>query len=142
MLVLLSPAKKLDFDSTVRTTLYSQPQFIDEAAALVEVLKQYSEADLAALMKLSPALAKLNVERFQTWVPRFDLSNSRQAFLAFAGDVYDKLEAGTLSDEALEWAQQRVVMLSGLYGILRPLDLMQRSEEHTSELQSRGHLVC
>src|SRR5690625_7103155 len=92
MLVLLSPAKKLDFDSTIRTTLHSQPQFIDAAATLVKVLQPYSEEDLAALMKLSPTLAALNVERFQNWEPRFDLTNSRQAFLAFAGDVYDKLD--------------------------------------------------
>ncbi len=125
MLLVLSPAKKLDYDSPVRTTLHTQPQFVPQAAELIKVLKKKSVADIAGLMKLSEALARLNVERYAAWKPRFDLSNARQAILAFNGDVYEGLAASTLSDARLNWAQEHVALLSGLYGVLRPLDLMQ-----------------
>lgn len=125
MLLLLSPAKKLDYDSPVRTTLHTQPQFVEQAKELIAVLKKKSEADIASLMKLSDALASLNVERYQSWQPTFTLENSRQAILAFNGDVYEGLQAQTLSDKQLQWAQEHVGILSGLYGVLRPLDLMQ-----------------
>ncbi|HLS16589.1 MAG TPA: peroxide stress protein YaaA [Paenalcaligenes sp.] len=125
MLFLLSPAKKLDYESTVRTTLKSQPLFVPQAEELVDILKKYSQDDIAQLMKLSDNLAELNVQRFQEWVPEFTLDNARQAVLAFNGDVYEGLDAPSLSDEQLEWAQQHLIILSGLYGALRPLDLMQ-----------------
>lgn len=125
MLLLLSPAKKLDYDSPVRTTLHTQPQFVEQAKELIAVLKKKSEAEIASLMKLSDALASLNVERYQSWQPTFTLENSRQAILAFNGDVYEGLQAQTLSDKQLQWAQEHVGILSGLYGVLRPLDLMQ-----------------
>lgn len=125
MLLLLSPAKKLDYDTPVRTTLQSQPLFVEQAAALIEVLREKSPDEVAALMKLSAALAELNVERYAEWQPEFDTTNARQAILAFNGDVYEGLRASELSDKALEWAQEHVVMLSGLYGALRPLDLMR-----------------
>jgi|SRR5690625_2933491 len=125
MLFLLSPAKKLDYESPVRTTLKSQPLFVPQAEQLIDVLKDFSQDEVAELMKLSDNLAELNTQRFQDWVPEFNLDNARQAALAFAGDVYEGLDAPTLSDEQLQWAQEHVVILSGLYGALRPLDLMQ-----------------
>ncbi|NLC36014.1 MAG: peroxide stress protein YaaA [Alcaligenaceae bacterium] len=125
MLLLLSPAKKLDYDTPVRTTLHTQPLFVEEAAELIEVLREKSVADIASLMSLSDALAELNAARYAEWEPVFDTQNARQAALAFNGDVYEGLQAPELSDEALQWAQERVLMLSGLYGVLRPLDLMR-----------------
>ncbi len=125
MLALLSPAKKLDYDSPVRTTLHTQPLFIEEAQGLIDILKPQSVQQVADLMKLSDKLAQLNVDRYQDWSPKFDLDNARQAILAFNGDVYDGLDATSLSDTQLQWAQDHVAILSGLYGILRPLDLMQ-----------------
>lgn len=125
MLILLSPAKKLDYDSVVRTTLRTQPQFVPQAQELIKVLRKQSPSQIAALMKLSEPLAKLNTERYAAWVPEFNQTNSRQAILAFNGDVYAGLDASSLSDQQLQWAQKHVVILSGLYGVLRPLDLMQ-----------------
>lgn len=140
MLLLLSPAKKLDFDSPVRTRLHTQPMFVDEAAELISVLRGNSAADIAELMKLSDALAELNVARYAEWRPTFDTQTARQAILAFNGDVYEGLRAPELSDEALEWAQEHIVMLSGLYGALRPLDLMRpyRLEMGTRLPNARG----
>lgn len=125
MLFLLSPAKKLDYDSPVRTTLYTQPQMIEQAQTLIDVLRQQAPAEIQALMKLSQALTDLNVRRYQDWSPIFTLDNARQAVLAFNGDVYEGLKAAELSDEQLNWTQEHALILSGLYGILRPLDLMQ-----------------
>lgn len=125
MLLLLSPAKKLDYDSPVRTTLHTQPLFVDQAGELISILSEKSASQIASLMKLSDALATLNVERYRAWMPKFDRVNSRQAVLAFNGDVYEGLQATSLSDDQLQWAQDHVAILSGLYGILRPLDLMQ-----------------
>lgn len=139
MLFLLSPAKKLDYDSALPSTLHTQPLFVKEAEKLIGVLKKKSVAEVAALMDLSPALSKLNAERYAAWQPVFDASNSRQAVLAFNGDVYEGLEAATLSEAQLKWSQDHVAILSGLYGVLRPLDLMQpyRLEMGTS-LQNPG----
>ena len=125
MLLLLSPAKKLDYDSPVRSTLHTQPLFTEQSAELIQVLKKKSASEIAGLMKLSDTLAKLNVERYAAWKPEFNQTNSRQAVLAFNGDVYEGLDAPALSDAQLEWAQEHVALLSGLYGVLRPLDLMQ-----------------
>lgn len=125
MLVLLSPAKKLDYDSPVRITKYTQPLFVEQAQGLINVLKQKSASEIAGLMSLSDNLASLNVERYAAWTPKFTQTNSRQAVLAFNGDVYEGLEAPTLNEGQLDWAQQHVAILSGLYGVLRPLDLMQ-----------------
>lgn len=125
MLVLLSPAKKLDYDSPVRTALHTQPLFVDQASDLIKVLKRKSASEIACLMGLSDALAQLNAQRYAAWIPRFDQTNARQALLAFNGDVYAGLDAPALSDAKLKWAQDHVVLLSGLYGALRPLDLMQ-----------------
>jgi len=140
MLYLLSPAKKLDYDTPVRVSTHTQPLFVEEAAALIAVLKGKSAQDIAALMSLSPALAELNVERYQSWTSTFTQNNARQAVLAFNGDVYEGLQAASLSSGDLDWAQAHVGILSGLYGVLRPLDLMQpyRLEMGTRLANPRG----
>jgi len=125
MLMLLSPAKTLDYDTPVRTALTSQPQFTDQSAGLIRVLRKLSAIDVAKLMRISPTLAELNVRRYAEWRPDCDTSNARQAVLAFNGDVYEGLQAATLSDAQLQWAQEHLAILSGLYGVLRPLDLMR-----------------
>ncbi|HET6786953.1 MAG TPA: peroxide stress protein YaaA, partial [Aquabacterium sp.] len=125
MLILLSPAKSLDYESPPVTDRHTLPQFIDESAALIEVLRPYSPAQIASLMDLSDALSQLNVARYAAWSPRFTAANSKQAVLAFNGDVYEGLQAATLKPAQLDWAQEHVAILSGLYGILRPLDWMQ-----------------
>lgn len=125
MLFLLSPAKRLDYESTVRTTLYSQPLMVPQAQELIKVLRNQSATEIQQLMKLSAELTQLNTERYAQWQPDFNLDNARQAVLAFNGDVYEGLQAHQLSDPQLEWLQQHALILSGLYGVLRPLDLMQ-----------------
>ncbi len=141
MLFLLSPAKKLNYDSPLAADYeFEQPLFVAQATELIEVLKTKSEQEIADLMKLSDSLASLNVERYQAWEPSFDQSNSRQAILAFNGDVYEGLEASTLNQKQLAWTNQHVVILSGLYGVLRPLDLMRpyRLEMGTRLATSKG----
>lgn len=125
MLFLLSPAKKLDYDSALPALPHTQPRFVPQSTELIQVLRQLSADDIAALMSLSPALAQLNHERYAQWEPRFTEADSRQAILAFNGDVYEGLDARTLAPKDLEWAQQHLAILSGLYGVLRPLDLMR-----------------
>ncbi|MCW8174705.1 peroxide stress protein YaaA [Verminephrobacter aporrectodeae] len=126
MLFLLSPAKALDYDTPLPAGLaHSTPRFLAQSAALIEVLRSKSAQDLADLMHLSDKLAALNVARYRAWTPRFTSANSRQALLAFNGDVYAGLQARTLSAADLDWAQEHVLVLSGLYGVLRPLDRMQ-----------------
>ena len=128
MLYLLSPAKSLDFatpvtpDVAARATL---PQFLPRSAELISVLKKKSPADIAALMDLSAPLAQLNATRYRAWKKHFTPENSKPALLAFSGDVYIGLEPYTLAAEDLDWAQSHLLILSGLYGVLRPLDLMQ-----------------
>ena len=125
MLLLLSPAKKLDYDSPLGTNLHTEPLFVDEAKGLIDVLRQKSKSDVAKLMSLSESLAELNVQRYEQWTPTFTQQNARPAVLAFNGDVYEGLDAASLSEAQLKWAQDHVAILSGLYGVLRPLDLMQ-----------------
>jgi cytoplasmic iron level regulating protein YaaA (DUF328/UPF0246 family) len=128
MLTLLSPAKRLDFESPVDPALSeaaTRPAFAADAVALIEVLRTKSRTQVAGLMHLSDALAELNVERYAAWRPRSTARNSRPAVTAFAGDVYVGLDATTLSVADLRWAQQHLVILSGLYGALRPLDRLQ-----------------
>ncbi|MDQ2150420.1 peroxide stress protein YaaA [Alcaligenaceae bacterium A4P071] len=125
MLLLLSPAKKLDYDSPLHIKKHTQPLFVEQAEQLIDVLKTKSAKDIAKLMDLSEALSELNAQRYAEWTPTFTPENARQAVLAFNGDVYEGLEAPSLSAKQLDWAQQHVAILSGLYGVLRPLDLMQ-----------------
>ena len=126
MLFLLSPAKSLDYDSAVPADLpHTLPQFRKQALELIEVLREKSPQQVASLMGISDKLAALNVGRYEAFSPRFTARNSRQAALAFNGDVYEGLQAQSLPPEALGWAQEHLVILSGLYGVLRPLDLLQ-----------------
>ncbi|MCB1955607.1 MAG: peroxide stress protein YaaA [Rhodocyclaceae bacterium] len=125
MLIVLSPAKALDFDTPPHVDTRSQPDFLDEAEALVHVMREKSPQEVAGLMKLSDPLASLNVARYQGWKRPFTKRNAKQAVLAFDGDVYGGLDAKRLDDQDLAWAQSHVRILSGLYGVLRPLDLMQ-----------------
>lgn len=122
---LLSPAKSLDYDTPAGELPHSQPLFTRQSAELIELLRQYSPQQLAELMSLSDKLAALNVARYEAWSPKFTARNSRQAVLAFNGDVYEGLDARSLQLRDLEWAQDHVCILSGLYGVLRPLDRMQ-----------------
>ncbi len=125
MLFLLSPAKSLDYDTPLGDLPHTQPLFIQQSAELIQLLRTYSPQQIAELMDLSDQLAGLNVARYQAWSPKFTAKNSRQAVLAFNGDVYDGLDAKSLKAEDLAWAQAHVCILSGLYGVLRPLDWMQ-----------------
>ena len=125
MIILLSPAKSLDYDTPASTAKHTLPQFVNESAALIDVLRPYTPAQIASLMDLSDALSSLNVARYAAWSSTFSADNSKQAVLAFNGDVYEGLDANTLSVADLDWAQDHLGILSGLYGVLRPLDWMQ-----------------
>jgi len=125
MLMLISPAKTLDFESPVRAVTTAPPMFLDASTRLVEALRHRSATDLAALMKISPALGQLNAQRFADWHTPFTTDNARPAVFAFRGDVYQGLDADTLKTRDLQWAQRHLRILSGLYGLLRPLDLIQ-----------------
>lgn len=143
MLFLLSPAKTLDYDTATPPeieAMATRPAFVDEAAALIDVLRTKAPTEVAELMSLSDALAALNVARYGAWRRTFTARNSKPAALAFAGDVYGGLDANTLSADDLAWAQQHVVILSGLYGALRPLDRLQayRLEMGTRLATGRG----
>lgn len=140
MLIVISPAKTLDFETASSTENYTQPRFLPQSQQLINELKVLSTTDIASLMKLSDKLAALNMARFQTWLKPFNLDNAKQALLAFKGDVYTGLDADTLDEVGLEFAQQHLRILSGLYGVLRPLDLMQayRLEMGTKFANKKG----
>ena len=140
MIFVLSPAKALDYDTPPTTQRHSDPDYLDDAQELIDLLKQRTPAEIAALMKLSDPLATLNAARYESWSRPFSRDNAKQAVLAFNGDVYEGLQATTLDETALDWAQQHVRILSGLYGLLRPLDLMQayRLEMGTRLDNARG----
>jgi len=125
MKILISPAKSLDYKSAVPTKAYSQPVFLSEAAALNASLKEKSPAELQKLMHISEKLATLNWERNQAFTTPFSPENARPAVFAFNGDVYSGLDAYSLDEKGLKIAQQNLRILSGLYGVLKPLDLMQ-----------------
>ena len=125
MLFLLSPAKALDYETPPVTPTHTQPLFVPQAQELIAVLREQSPQQIAELMDLSDQLAGLNVARYQAWTPEFTTANAKQAVLAFNGDVYEGLDAKSLGEAELGWLQDHVCILSGLYGVLRPLDLMQ-----------------
>lgn len=125
MLYVVSPAKNLDYDTPAHTDTYSQPELVEQAAELAQVCRKLTPADLGGLMSISDKLAGLNAARFEQWVPEFNLENSKQAVLAFNGDVYAGMEAQSFSEPELDYAQTHLRILSGLYGLLKPLDLMQ-----------------
>ncbi|MDB5952626.1 MAG: peroxide stress protein YaaA [Massilia sp.] len=132
MLIVLSPAKSLDFDTRPTTKLTTTPDHLERASALIDVLRRYSPGELAELMDLSDPLAALNVARYATWST--DPEDARQAIMAFNGDVYHGFDARSLKPKALGYAQRHVRILSGLYGVLRPFDLIH---PHRLEMGSR-----
>jgi cytoplasmic iron level regulating protein YaaA (DUF328/UPF0246 family) len=140
MIFVLSPAKTLDYTSPLPSLKPTVPHFMERSAELIEVLQQYSPADIGQMMAISDSLAHLNVARYASWSPRATTGNARPAIFAFNGDVYEGLGAGTLDAKALDYAQRHVRILSGLYGLLRPLDLMQpyRLEMGTRLATPRG----
>lgn len=143
MLMVLSPAKSLDYESPLPVGVNrraTQPDYMDDAADLIATLRPLGPAQIAELMDLSDSLAALNVGRYGAWEPQCTPRNSRPAILAFNGDVYDGLQASTLDPEGLKFAQDHVLILSGLYGLLRPLDRLQpyRLEMGTRLPNSRG----
>lgn len=125
MLMVISPAKTLDYSSPLATQRFTQPALSDKSQQLIEVARDLSPAQIASLMHISDKLAHLNAERFNSWQPVFTPENARQAILAFKGDVYTGLQAESFSEADFDFAQQHLRILSGLYGVLRPLDLMQ-----------------
>ena len=122
MLVLLSPTKTLDFESVINVTNTSEIRFADEAITLMKILKQSSSGELAQLMNIGINLAELNVKRFHQWQWPFTKENSRQAIFAFKGEVFTNLDAYSLDTKTIEYSQNSLRILSGLYGLLRPLD--------------------
>ena len=125
MIIVLSPAKSLDYETPAHVSKHTIPDFIDDAAQLVDELRRYSPQQIASLMDISDALAHLNFQRYAEWSPQFTKDNAKQSVLAFNGDVYEGFDAKSLSAADLDYAQRHVRVLSGLYGVLRPLDLLQ-----------------
>ena len=139
MLIALSPAKSLDFETPASTSKFTMPEFLNESQELIDQLKDFTPDQLASLMKISDKLASLNVARYGSWTLPFTTENAKQTVLCFTGDVYRGLDATTLDQEGLDYAQTKVRMLSGLYGILKPLDLMQPYRlEMGSRLQNKN----
>lgn len=132
MLIVLSPAKSLDLETPPTTKLYTEPSFLDHSEQLIERLREFSPAELGELMDLSDNLSALNVARYASWTR--DTAEARQAVMTFNGDVYDGLDARTLAPKQLDYAQARIRILSGLYGMLRPLDLIH---PHRLEMGTR-----
>ncbi|MEK5762103.1 peroxide stress protein YaaA [Acinetobacter junii] len=141
MLALISPAKTLDYETALPTDIYTQPRLLEQSQQLIDVCRKLSATEIASLMTVSEKIANLNVERFRDWNAEFDFSNARQALFAFKGDVYTGLDAYHLKDHDIDFAQLHLRMLSGLYGLLRPLDLMMpyRLEMGTKLKNSRGN---
>lgn len=140
MLMVISPAKTLDYETPPITERFTLPQHLDHSQQLIELLRGYSPAQISELMHLSDKLAALNVARYGSWTAEFTPDNAKQALLAFKGDVYTGLNVDDFTDDDLLFAQQHLRMLSGLYGLLRPLDLMQpyRLEMGTKLVNPRG----
>ena len=140
MLTVISPAKKLDYSSSLRAVAHTQPTLLEHSQELLDGLKRLSPQGVCKLMSLSDKLGALNYERFQEWQTPFNTNNARPAVLAFKGDVYQGLDAENMSEDDLNWAQDTLRILSGLYGVLRPLDLMQpyRLEMGTKFANERG----
>lgn len=140
MLLVISPAKTLDYETPPATSAHSRPRFLEHSRELIDILQEKSPQDIAELMSLSDKLASLNVARYGSWSDRVTQANAKQAILAFKGDVYTGLAAEDFTEADFEFAQQHLRMLSGLYGLLRPLDLMQpyRLEMGTRLANARG----
>lgn len=125
MLIVISPAKTLDYDTPPKTKTFTLPDYLDDSQVLIDRARQYSALDIAELMAVSMKIAELNFERFEQWHTPFTPENAKQAVLAFKGDVYTGLDAESFSAADYKFAQSHLRILSGLYGLLRPLDLMQ-----------------
>lgn len=140
MLVVISPAKTLDFESPARTAVSSTPELLKDSETLIKQLRKYSPSDLSELMGLSDKLAVLNSTRYEAWHLPFTPANAKQALLAFRGDVYQGLDADSLTAKDDTFAQQHLRILSGLYGVLKPLDLIQpyRLEMGTALATKKG----
>ena len=140
MLIVISPAKNLDYETPTPTKKHTKAALLDDASELMVGLKKLSPQGVSSLMGISDKLGVLNYDRFQQWSLPFNASNARQAVLAFKGDVYVGLDAYSFDEQAFAFAQQHLRILSGLYGVLKPLDLMQpyRLEMGTSFANERG----
>lgn len=125
MYFVISPAKKLNEEATITTKQCTQPQLMQQAQQLVPLLQQLAPHEIATLMSISDKLALQNAERYHHWQPPFTLDNAKQAVYLFNGDVYEGLDANHLSETGLNYLQQHLAILSGLYGVLKPLDLIQ-----------------
>lgn len=140
MLMVISPAKTLDFETAPITKMSTMPDFLSDSEVLIEQLRELSPADISNLMKISDKLGELNFERYLNWHTPFDKNNAKQAVLAFKGDVYTGLDAENFNGNDFKFAQKHLRILSGLYGVLRPLDLIQpyRLEMGTKFANSSG----
>lgn len=140
MLVVISPAKTLDFESATPTAQFTQSELLGESLLLIKQCQQLSMQEIASLMKVSDKIAGLNVARFSQWSQPFSLNNAKQAIFAFKGDVYTGFDINSLPKKALDYTQNHLRILSGLYGVLKPLDLMQayRLEMGTRLKNERG----
>lgn len=140
MLMIISPAKTLDFETLAKTRAATTPDFLDRSQQLIDQLKQLSPIDVSNLMGISEKLGLLNHDRFLNWHVPFDAANSKQSVLAFKGDVYTGLDAESFTSDDFKFAQKHLRILSGLYGLLRPLDLIQayRLEMGTKFANDRG----
>lgn len=125
MLILISPAKTLDFETPARVDRFSQPDFLSDTEVLVKELRNLSAPEISDLMKISQKLGELNASRYQTWQHTFDDRHAKQALLAFQGDVYQGMNVDRFEQQDFDFAQEHLRILSGLYGVLRPLDLIQ-----------------
>jgi len=125
MITVLSPSKTLDENPEIITKEYTIPEFLDRSEVLVEKLRKFSPSEIGKLMDINPKLSEMNVERYLKWKLPFDTANSDRALLMFKGEVFNGLKAETLNENDLLYAQDHIRILSGLYGILKPLDLMQ-----------------
>ncbi|MDP2542219.1 hypothetical protein CSC81_13420 [Tenacibaculum discolor] len=125
MKIIISPAKSLDFENKATTDVYTQPRFLEQSEKLNKKLKTLSRKKLSELMKISDDLASLNYDRNQDWQPPFSLDNAKQAVFAFTGEVYRGIDANSISEDKIPVLQEKLRILSGLYGLLKPLDLIQ-----------------
>lgn len=140
MLIVISPAKTLDYETPSKTKTFTLPDYLDDSAELIHRMREFSALDIAELMHVSSKIAELNFDRFEAWNKNFTEKNAKQAALAFKGDVYTGLDAESFSAKDFKFAQSHLRILSGLYGLLRPLDLMQpyRLEMGTKLSNERG----
>jgi cytoplasmic iron level regulating protein YaaA (DUF328/UPF0246 family) len=140
MLIVISPAKTLDYETPAKTKTFSEPDYLDQSQLLIEELQALNPAQISSLMKISDKLGQLNFARYHDWQRPFNVENAKQALLAFKGDVYTGLDAESFKAQDFKFAQKHLRILSGLYGLLRPLDLMQpyRLEMGTKFANSKG----